>query len=283
MQRLLVSMYADRGGEPPCLLLVSPQDGTAERIALDLPPGTERCMGLAASGSLVYLVAAADDASHLVSLDAATGSQKGCHELPGVRDGHSILIQDSIVHVVSSGTDEVVRFTLCDDGPRDRRVVWAAGQGRSDGHHLNSLAALDGGTLVSGFGVARAQARSAPPSGFVHDITAGRRLLDAIHHPHSLTVHRGRLYYCESRTGAFRTHERVVVTLDGYLRGAAWLPSGLVCLGTSAGRPPRGEPHADARACALWIVDPTEGSVLARLPLSRFGPEIYDIIPAPDR
>jgi Domain of unknown function (DUF4915) len=277
MYRVLISLYGDRLGDAPRLVILDRGSGDAEAVDFTLPPGAERCMGLTVDSGRVRLVAACDEFSHLVTFDAHTMKETSAFELPGVRDGHSVLVHGGRLHVVASGSDEIVSFDLAGGGPADRRTVWAPTATGQDTHHLNSMAPAGTHLLVSAFGVPPSAARSAPPSGYVYDVSAAVPVLTGINHPHALSVHEGSLYFCESRTGTFRTADRAVLTLDGYLRGCAWLPDGLVCLGTSAGRPPHGEPHGDTDQCAAWIVDPAAGAVLSRIPLGRFGPEIYDI------
>jgi hypothetical protein len=278
---LLASVYDGRGYAPPALIAIDTDSGQARQLPLDLPPGITRCMGLCLGGSLVYLLAAADDRSALLALDPSSLRQLSCAELAGVRDGHSVVARGESMYVVSSGTDEVVSFRMRDHAPGESAVAWAASDTGRDTCHLNDIAWHRDRLLVAAFGTGPREHRNGSPGGRIYDVSERRTIASGLMQPHSITERGGRLYYCESAGGRLRTGSKTIVTLPGYLRGAAWLSDEVVCLGTSEGRPPSGAPYARSDDCAVWFVDVTSQSPFRRIPLSKFGPEIYSVLHLP--
>ncbi|WP_405803685.1 DUF4915 domain-containing protein [Streptomyces sp. NBC_01187] len=284
MSEILVSVHGNTLDVRTQLVVVDTDTATARRAPFDLPDGFQRYMGLAVDGPRVSALAVyLDNRTSLVTLDRTGDGPTLVRPLPGVMDGHSMLAEDGDVHAVSSGTDELVRFSFSEDRAEpepepERRTVWRASDEERDTHHINCVLRLDGNILVSAFGPSSTGYRRHAMDGYIFDVTDNRPVLTGVAQPHSVTVREGLLYYCASGTGEFRSEKGTVIALDGYLRGACWLSDDLVCIGTSAGRAKDRKSHSAREDCAVWIVDVTSGAVVSRIPMGRFGPEIYDIV-----
>jgi hypothetical protein len=278
---LLASVYDGRDQAPPALIAIDTHSGQAWQLPLNLPRGITRCMGLCLADGFVHLLAAADDRSAVLALDQSSLRQIACTELPGVHDGHSVVARGQSMYIVSSGTDEVVSFRMCGRAPGECTVAWAASDAGRDTCHLNDIAWHRDRLLVAAFGTGPREHRNGSPEGRIYDISERRTIASGLMQPHSITERGGRLYYCESARGRLRTGSKTIVTLPGYLRGAAWLSDEVVCLGTSEGRPPSGAPYACSDDCAVWFVDVKSQSPFRRIPLSQFGPEIYSMLHLP--
>lgn len=278
--RLVVSLYNEFVSGRPRLLLIAPDSGGIKSISFTMPVDADRCMGLAQQGDkLRVIVAAKDDRSYLMNLVLPEMRAYPCHVLPGVWDGHSVIPDGSrAIMVVSSGTDEVVRFEIEDEMPLSRTVVWAASASGRDTHHLNSIARLGNSILISAFGSTPTGSWADSSNGYVYDITNGQVIIDGLLQPHSVSVHGGRVYYCDSRRGSFSALDGILAELGAYARGVCWVSETLACVGTSAGRTPSGRDRGDQRSCALWFVDVAEKALRGSISLADFGSEIYDVL-----
>ncbi|MGZ6792931.1 MAG: DUF4915 domain-containing protein [Mycobacteriales bacterium] len=187
--------------------------------------------------------------AHLARFRADTLEMVGDHELPGVRDAHSLCATPDGMAVVSTGTDEVVGFAW--DGRRltPTGPLWAASEAGVDTHHLNSVGWWRGALVCSGFGPKADQTWASASEGYVVDVSTGRRLVEGLYHPHSVTELDGRLAVCDSSTGRalllpapgaedvmHAADGSVLGHVDAYVRGLAVDSSGTMYLGTSMGR-----------------------------------------------
>ncbi|MBP5862114.1 DUF4915 domain-containing protein [Streptomyces scabiei] len=280
MRQILVSVHGNSLDVVPTLVVIDTVTGTAQEAPYWLPPGFQRYMGLGISGRRIHILAVTfDDRTSLVTVDRAT-DEVDLSPLPGVLDGHSVVAVESELYAVSSGTDELVRFPLSDGRAQTgRQTAWRASDAGRDTHHINSvLRQSNGNMLVSGFGETPTCSKADARDGYIFDVTDNRPVVTGIHHPHSVTERRGLLYYCESGRGRFCSEKGSIISLDGYVRGVCWLSDDLVCIGTSAGRAADRRGHYEADDCAVWIVDVNTGTVVTRIPVKEFGPEIYDIV-----
>ncbi|GAA3973677.1 hypothetical protein GCM10023085_65230 [Actinomadura viridis] len=281
MSEILVSVYGHRPDAVPRLVVIDTDTLAAREAPFAVPAGFQRCMGLSADGGRIHVLAvAADDRSSLVTLDRAGEREPLVTPLPGVMDGHSVLAAGGDLHAVSSGTNELVHFPLSGGRPDTgrRRVEWRAADAVRDTHHANSLLRREGSLLVSAFGESPTGSLRDAHDGYIVDVTGGRPAITGVSQPHSLTERGGLLYYCESGRRRFCSEKGPVVTLSGYVRGACWLSDDVVCLGTSSGRVRGERSRYETEECAVWIVDAARGSVIGRIPMAEFGPEIYDIV-----
>jgi hypothetical protein len=211
------------------------------------------------------------------------------HPLPGLRDVHSICLHEGRLYVVSTGTDEVIAFTV--DGPNIARqeVAWrpVASAPREDIHHVNTLISWNGSLIVSGFGEKQGALWSSADNGFLHDITAGRRLLSGVRQPHSFLPHGGDLLFCESRSQGVRSLDGLRVQLDGYTRGLGRV-GGRIAVGVSRGRRRSrstdqlenwGSPGGSGGKCGVYWLSGETLAVESFTDIGFCGDEIYEILP----
>jgi len=212
-----------------------------------------------------------------------------CQELPEVRDGHSILVIDDRLYVVSTGTDEVICYDIKENGFDHSRVVWKASDAKADTHHINSIVEKDGAILVSAFGPKTGKLWATASNGYIYNITANVPVIDNLNHPHSLSVRNDVIYYCDSQKKSFSAanQNNSIFDLNGYTRGVSWLSNGLICLATSIGRriskstrfiANPADPGELAGECSLTLGDISKKTVIKKIDLSWFGPEIYDLL-----
>lgn len=209
-------------------------------------------------------------------------------ELPEVIDCHSILAVDNTMYLVSTGTDEVIQYEILTDSLQNPRIIWRASDAKKDTHHVNSIVNKGGNVLISAMGNKSSQLWSSALTGYIHDITRDVRVKEGISHPHSLSVRKGKIYYCNSYENTFcSVEEGALFNLKGYSRGTAWLSDTLVCMASSIGRKKSKstgvviDPHnnnARAGECMLIVGDVSSRKVVSQTQLSWFGPEVYDLL-----
>jgi hypothetical protein len=113
------------------------------------------------------------------------------------------------------------------------------------------------------------------------------RIKEGIYHPHSLSERHSQIYYCESSTKSFSSLAGPILKLDGYTRGIGWLSDDLVCVSSSMGRKiskstgliaNSADPGAVAGKAGLVVRNIKSHEIIADVNLSKFGPEIYDVL-----
>ena len=158
--RLLLSLCSRTEEAPEALIVVDPRIGTIEPVAL--PDRGMGAFGIGVAGETVYCVIdhgrpAPDEAerSEIVVLDPETFAVRSRYVFRVARDVHSIAAGDGCLYAASTGTDELVELRLHHEGwISEERVAWrpeASGE-RTDQHHLNAVAVVDGKLFVCGFG-----------------------------------------------------------------------------------------------------------------------------------
>ena len=183
-----------------------------------------------------------------------------------VKDVHSFLLSkdETILYVVSTGTDEVIEITLDASEIKNEKVLWRPepdGE-RTDLHHLNSICDWNGDMIVSGFGKKEiADDWNSAKNGFIYNITRNKFLIQDLQQPHSLLVINDRLAYCESKEKRVRfLEDNRVIEVGGYSRGLCKLENSLY-IGTSARRQKSKSTgkinkitETDAVGCAITVV-----------------------------
>jgi hypothetical protein len=243
--------------------------------------------GLTINFGTVFMLFLSDDMFYLAALRREDLSLLYYQELPSVKDGHSILVSGNHIYIVSTGTDEVLRYTLGENEVRDPLVFWRASNSGTDTHHVNSIMEINSEIFVSAFGPKEGALWSTATNGYVHNITSDTRVKDGIYHPHSLSQTKGILYYCDSSRKSLCSLEGSQFKVDGYARGIAWLSDEWVCVGSSIGRQVSkstglianpADPGKVSGRSKVSIGNIKNQKVIAEFDLSRFGPEIYDIL-----
>jgi len=208
-------------------------------------------------------------------------------ELPEIQDGHSILATDMHLYVVSTGTDEVIRYDILDKELNNPMVFWRASESGKDTHHVNSIINQGNELFVSAFGPKTNTLWASASNGYIHNITKNIRIKESIYHPHSLSERHGQLYYCESSTRSFCALDGPILKLEGYTRGIGWLSDELVGISSSVGRriskstgliANSADPGTLEGKSNLVVRNITDHKVIVDIDLSKFGPEIYDIL-----
>jgi hypothetical protein len=292
---LLVSLCNLAQPDTTGLLLVDAENEETRPVAIGAPTaGVLGCVGLWGDRSVVYCAwAAADGRPYVSVLDKRTLAVLEVAALDGVRDVHSVSVVESFLYVVSTGTDEVRRV------PTDRlgapsEVVWQATDAGCDTHHVNAILPVKGRLFCSAFGPKNGDRWSTALAGYVVDIESGDIIERGIEHPHSLAVAPDDLYVAESRRARVYgiAHHRTF-EVEGYARGLCVLPDGFVVglsrgrarsrsLGTIENAADPGERAGDMGLAFFRQSDSPPGAKpYARLDLSAYGPEVYDVMLLP--
>jgi hypothetical protein len=161
-------------------------------------------------------------------------------ELDEVELGHSIVINGDDLYVVSTGTDKVLQYRF--DKKRKKLIfakeIWSPleSKGDADTHHINSICFHGHDLCVSAFGKKDGEKWNSATHGYVYNISANRRVLDKIYHPHSVNIVNDDIYYCESTTKSIKKNGDTIIKIDrGYVRGLSVFEN-YVIFGTSSGR-----------------------------------------------
>jgi hypothetical protein len=270
------------------LFRVCLRTGRTTPVPIDPEGEVAWATGLTAAGDKIYVLYCAGGGFRVAVLSRESLELLSLHELPEVRDGHSLLYHDGTLLVVSSGTDEVLAYACSPDGPVYRGVLWKAGDSGRDVHHLNSLERLGDSVLLSAFGPRGSGPWASAQDGYIHDVTRDEPVVKNIYHPHTLSVHEGSLYWCESHHARLMNQSVQVAVTDGYPRGLGWLSQDLACIGTSQGRKVSkstgqvGNPSdlgSPLGRCGLTVADVATGQTVGFIELAELGSEIYDVLP----
>ncbi|MEW2514695.1 DUF4915 domain-containing protein [Streptomyces sp. NPDC046870] len=272
------------------LFRVDLRTGAADPVPIDPDGEVAWATGLATSGDRVFVLYCVNREFRVSVLSLESLELLSSHRLPEVRDGHSLLHHDGALLVVSSGTDEVLAYDDRPEGLVPRGAVWRASAEGRDTHHLNSLARHGNSVLVSGFGPRASKLWASAENGYVRDITRDEVVVKDVYHPHTVSVHDGELYWCESHHARVVSRSGRTAGTDGYPRGLGWLAPQLACVGTSQGRKVSkstgqvanpSDPGMPRGRCGLTIADLAAGRTLGFIDLGALGPEIYDVLPLP--
>jgi hypothetical protein len=260
---------------------------TASSVSLGYPNPVNSVTGLAASSNIVYALFWGDNRFFLAALRQNDLSPLYYQEMPEIKDGHSLLAVDSKLYVVSTGSDEVITYDILSNGVANPKVFWRASASGTDTHHINSITKLGEDIFISAFGPKAGALWSSASNGYIHNITRDIRIKDDIYHPHTLSERHGKLYYCESSTRLFCSLDGPVLKLEGYTRGIGWLSDELVCVCSSVGRKVSkstgliansADPGEEDGRSSMAIKNISNQQVIADVDLSRYGPEMYDVL-----
>lgn len=273
-----------------CLLLFQLDDQTGRWLDVGAGEPLVSSAGICADERYVYHVsiAQADFATLLTVFDRASLAPVHVHRLSEVRDAHSITRHRDELLVVSTGTDSVVAYQVSDGTLGPARLAWTPTDSGTDTHHLNSIVSTPNDVLCSGFGPQENGSWAMPKNGYVRSIINDTVVVGGLRQPHSLVMHAGRLYFCNSQEGTVNVPDGEIAYLGGYSRGLAFAPDGTILAGTSLSRKP--SQPADERPvfhnpngpgdiygrCAVHLI-PQDGGALAAASLQTFANEIYDL------
>jgi hypothetical protein len=274
-----------RGDFRPQLFQIRRTAGPVRRAAwevtpihVDGPTGEVRIMGLAIGPSGLLAVAGSKELAFLATFDQRL-EQTGWHDLSGVTDPHGLILEAGLLWVVSSGSNEVIRYRMSAAGPSAPKKVFQHPSGEPQ--HFNGIARHGDRLVLSAFGVGASAVREVRNTGYLVDIECGAPVRTGLDQPHSPLSRDGALLFCESNCSLVWHENGASFRLEGYLRGFAIASDGIMHVARSSPRPPREELTADRPDAAIWSVTPN-GSVLSCDKLTGIGAEIYDLIALPD-
>jgi hypothetical protein len=256
-------------------------------IGLGISRSVKGCTGMTSDEERIYVLCVSEGMHYLSVIARDELECVFCQALPEVKEGHSILAKEGQLYVVSTGTDEVIRYDLAAEGAKNSQVVWSASPSGSDTHHVNSIADWQGNLVVSAFGPKFGTLWASALEGYIHDISRDVRIKSGIYHPHSLSVRSDQLYYLESHRKLFCSLDGVILSLTGYPRGVCWLSDDVVCLGSSVGRKLSkstglianpADPGEPSGSCGVTVVNIKTGRRLKHLDLDRVAGEVYDLM-----
>ena len=259
-------------------------------ISLGLPYPITHATGLTKSENQIFVSVISSEGKQYISvLHESDLTPLYYQELPEIVDCHSILAINGHLYVVSTGTDEILRYNISNDSINNSKIIWQASDAQKDTHHVNSIIEKDGEFFISAFGPKSDQFLSTATNGYIHNITKDIRVKEGIYHPHSLSIRNGMMYYCNSKKKSFCSleGEHPLFHLNGYTRGTSWLSDDLVCLASSIGRRVSKSTGVvsnlagldePADECNLIVGKISSKEIIAQIDLSWFGPEIYDLL-----
>ena len=244
-------------------------------VALDDLPSSGLALG---GGRLWRLLRAPGEQTstcELLAYDAR--GVRSYRRLDAIRDPHDVVWFEGAPHVSASWDDAVWRV---DPGTDEPRLVWR-GSHVPDAWHVNSLVVVDGALHVCAFGRGPRhkswKVDGGEPTGFVHDLRAGRDVLTGLAHPHTPRRRGDQWFVCESSTGSL-----AILDADGepvrrvaihrFTRGLAFAGRWAL-VGGNAHRE-----HDDDRA-EVVVVDLDSFAVVERIPMPCL--EVYDILVVP--
>lgn len=285
-KKLVISFCNLRRGQASGVVLYNLSSGTTQWIDLGANGPVNSCTGLWVDREFLYCLILREGQFY-VSLIRKNGLKPiFCQPLPEVSDGHSICMFGEHLYVVSTGTDEVIRYEFAGDGFRKPEVFWKASNEKKDTHHLNSLLPINDELYVTGFGPREGELWRTATHGYIYNISIDSFVKKEIYHPHTLAQYKDRLYYCESSTQVFNSvGGDLKFSLDGYTRGICFLDEDTVVIGTSVGRKSSksmgivfnpADPGVVAGSCALTFCKLNAGPI-KKVDLSEYASEIYDI------
>jgi uncharacterized small protein (DUF1192 family) len=268
------------------------------RFPSKLTPEDEGLGGAALSERYLYLVSPratlrnveSSPRSDLLVFDRHDLTLVNRHRFKLVSDAHSVALSGDRLTVVSTGTDSVVDVTMRGADVIDERIFWRPEPDGelADRHHLNAVSWWGQNLIVSVFGKKQNERWASAQNGWIVNVSRNVMLASDIDHPHSLLVWSDRLLYCESRSRRVRVvGGRGSQILPGYARGLCSTGDRLF-VGTSTRRTiskstglenPIDSPDVLEQRCGISRLDSSSFAVEAFVDLSKYGDEIYDLLP----
>lgn len=281
-------MWRERPEERPLLVRVDVESGAAAGVYLRHPDlGFPRGATGVEPTSDALLMIAQGQPHKLVEIEGDRVSS--VLDLPDLPAIHSIVHRGPVVYAAVTGQDRIVAIDRADGTVRE---VWSASPDRRDSVHVNALLLRSGRLLASAFGPKAGELWASATQGYVFDVVGGRRIMQPLFHPHSVTAAGDGLLVCESsRRRLVDSRGTAIETGRGYLRGLAVNDRYLV-VGSSVGRRKSestgreignaADPGEKIGTCGLTIFEWRDRTLptareLRFVDLSAFGEEIYDV------
>lgn len=285
--KLLISFCNQPANSNKNLLLFDSESGKKEYLLNTKDSFT----GLSQDGEYIYALSQ-NKKTGLVVIDKITKNVILQKKLDEISDPHSLIVIDGFIYIVSTGTDQVIKYKFDKDKKKIafEKIFWTAPEsdGRNDTHHVNSICNRDGSILVSAFGLRKEGGDSSTAkSGYVFNISENKKVLPDIYHPHSLYLLSKDIYYCGSaRRNIYKNNGLIINTDEGYVRGLMVNEDNIV-LGISNRRKVSrrtGLLYTDnnieniKESCKLQIYERPQNKLIKEIDFYPFHQEIYDIM-----
>jgi len=283
---VLISFCNQHGERKENLMLLDLETGDRNYLAGNL----SGFVGLFQDDKYFYALSQdPDEGLHII--DKITRKVLVRKSTPEVKDPHSVFANDKDIYIVSTGSDQLLRYSF-DREKLDFEFVeplWvpAGSEGKENTHHVNSVYKSGNSLFVSAFGPRKkGKAKSKSDKGYVFNVTEGKKVLSNIYHPHSLVVSNGDYYYCESARKKVLKNGKVILSLtEGYVRGLAVSDNHIVIgisnmrkVSKSTGLVNEGiDPKEQEEACKVVLFDQSKGEIVKKINLFPTHNEIYDI------
>lgn len=235
--KLAISFCNQTDGNKKNISILDTEEHSVSCINIDFP--NTGFTGVAQNENFIFALYQSQP-NGIVIIDKKTSDVLAKSDLAEVIDGHSIVLKDNNLYVVSTGNDSVIKYNydqknLKFDKPE---ILWKPNdsEGRNDTHHLNSLYSNKDKLFISGFGLKKGERWSSAKNGYIFEIVGQRKEIVNIFHPHSVFVYENEIYYTESSTRSIKRNNKTLIKLDqGYTRGLH-VEMNLVIIGLSSGR-----------------------------------------------
>jgi hypothetical protein len=143
-------------------------------------------------------------------------------DLHKVIDPHSLLMRGEQCLIVSSGTDEIISLDRFENESVYASLMDHDAADKQDILHVNSICAMNDKLYISAFGRSSGELRLTATRGWISSLEPRERVMEELHHPHSLHAFKGEFWFCESGRGMVRHQDEVVAAIEsGYVRGLA--------------------------------------------------------------
>lgn len=294
MSDLLVTLCNLMEPRDTALLRIDTDSGGVLPIKLGATIPIKSCTGLIKDESHIYVLCADTEVrSYLAVLNRVDMRPIYFQFLPEIIDGHSMLIHQGRLFIVSTGNDAVVAYDLTEGHIGNPTLVWhipdQSGT-HNDTHHLNSITLWNGDVVFSAFGAKNGQAWSSATRGYVYNLTQCAMLTGDIYQPHSLKEVGGKLYYCESARGRVVGFGTGFWEIGDYTRGLDFTSSDTFAVGSSVARKISkstgyinnpadvGTKTGSCEVNLFRLSSDTAPERLSRISLAKYGTEIYDVL-----
>jgi hypothetical protein len=177
------------------------------------------------------------DPVDLYVYDLQTQACVSKYKLHGVRDVHSILVNENSLCVVSTGNEKIVSFQLpLVEDNFISETVYMPTNDNTDTVHMNSIAMFSNTPHVTMFGARVGDRWSSSRNGSIVNLDTKETLIEGLHHPHSFVSQKNDWYVCESSLKRVLKNGTPIIIFDeGYVRGLA-VNDEYIIVGLSSGR-----------------------------------------------
>ncbi len=159
---------------------------------------------------------------------------------PEIKDGHTVLINENNLYVVSTGNDRILKFnfdTIINKVEyTDSFYLSPDANSELDLNHINSIAIKNNEIYLTAFGKKLGEKWSTALNGYILNTQNGEKVLTNLVHPHSLSIFKDDFWYAESLARKIKRNDETIIELEeGYVRGLAIIESNII-IGVSTRR-----------------------------------------------